>query len=412
MKRYSFVIIAIACGAVGFTSYRLGRERAIAAAPSAGFTASTATAPQGPETATESIPARPAAELASLKQRLKHSYATCPSAAHDWILRGQTAAVLGTMTAGEMESMLGELLAPLGGPMSTLAEWKAALANDLLREWGRKDPIAACSAMADKYHCKEGRISAFRDWLLRDPAAVARWMNSGDAVPGDLRKDWLAERVKIDPLGAIEQLAGVAPQQRESSLLEWSTACALLPAERKLLLEAVRDDPALLRKCAGRMAGPLADRSVEEAYEFVDGLELDVETTASLDDGIFSIWAMREPQVAFAVWAEQKETRVPDSFLRALDAWSLNSPGTEEAIQWVDTLEAGPAKEKIQVHFIEDLTGSERFEQAVRMGMSMANREEGKRQVLRVVTTWKEKFPGDARERLAVIFREMGVDVR
>ena len=39
-------------------------------------------------------------------------------------------------------------------------------------------------------------------------------------------------------------------------------------------------------------------------------------------------------------------------------------------------------------------------------------REEGKRQVLRVVATWKEKFPRHARERLAVIFREMGVEVR
>ena len=236
-------------------------------------------------------------------------------------------------------------------------------------------------------------------------------MNSGGAVPADLRKTWLSGRVRTDPAGAIQQLAGLAPEAREASLLEWSTSCALLPAEREALLAAVRADPAMLRKCAGRIAAALADRSVEEAYEFVDGLELDEEMAASLDDGIFAKWATRDPQVAFAAWAEQKESRVPDSFLHAMDAWSLNSPGTEQAIRWVETLEAGPAKEKIQLHFIEDLTGSERFDQAVRMGLGMENREEGLRQAMRAAAAWKEKFPEHARERLAVISREVGVEL-
>ena len=69
-------------------------------------------------------------------------------------------------------------------------------------------------------------------------------------------------------------------------------------------------------------------------------------------------------------------------------------------------------KEEIQVHFIAELTRGERFEQAVRMGLSMENREEGKRQVLRAVATWKEKFPDHAKERLTAIFKEKGVEVR
>jgi hypothetical protein len=90
----------------------------------------------------------------------------------------------------------------------------------------------------------------------------------------------------------------------------------------------------------------------------------------------------------------------------------MNSPGTEEAIRWVDTVEAGPAKEKIQLHFIEDLTRSERFEQAVLMGVSMSDREEGKRQVRRVITIWMEKFPQDARERLKVMSHGLDADAK
>ncbi|MEK7954180.1 hypothetical protein [Luteolibacter soli] len=411
MKRYAFfIVLGVACFAVGFSSYRFGRDRAIASA----FPEDAAEKPvQAVGTAVEAVSSRPAAELISLKEKLKHSYTTCPSAQHDWILRGQTAAVLATMTTAELKSLLEELLSCCPqAHYRHVTEPNLVLITDLLREWGRKDPVAACRAMADAASTADGRMAAFQDWLLRDPSAVTRWMASSDEVPSDLRRAWLSERVKTDPRDAIHQLAGLPPESRASSLIEWSSSCALLPAERKVLLEAVQDDPALLLKCAGRIAGALVDQSVQEAYGFVDSLDLDEEMATSLDDGIFAKWSVRDPQVAFAEWAKQKETRVPDSFLNALDTWSLNSPGAEQAIEWLDTVEAGPAKEKIQVHFIEELTDGERFEQAVRMGMSMDNREEGKRQVLRTVTTWKEKFPDHARERLAAMTREDGVEVK
>lgn len=400
MKRRAFLILGGACLVVGLSSYRIGRERAAASAGAAIHLAMQAT-----DAAAEALASRPPAEMASLQRRLKQDYANGPSAEHDWILRGQSAALLGTMTAAELESLLTEVLARRDGRVDP---WRLVLATDVLREWGRKDPVAACTAKADHFLTRAGRMAAFRDWLLRDPAAVADWMRSGTAVPSDLRREWLSERMKDDPHDAIR---GLAPEFREASLLECSTSCALSPVQRRALLDAVGDDPELLRKCAARMAEALADRSVEEAYEFVDSLGLDEESAAALDDGIFAKWAAREPQVAFAAWAEQKETRVPDTFLRALDAWSLNSPGTEEAIRWVDTIEAGPAKEKIQLHIIEDLTGSERFEQAVRLGLSMDNREEGKRQAMRVAAAWAEKFPGHAKGRLEAIFREAGMEL-
>ena len=402
MKHHAFLIVGAACLVVGFSSYRLGRDRAISISEAAIHPALRAT-----HATMAAVASRPPAELASLKKRLKHRYASCPSAEHDWILRGQTAALLDTMTAAELESLLAEILAFRDG---RVAPWRLVLATDVLREWGKKDPVGACAAKAAPFLTDAGRMVAFRDWLLRDPAAVTRWMNSGDVVPTDLREAWLSERAKVDPLDAIQKLAGLAPKAREASLLEWSTSSALLPTERRLLLDAVGDDPELLRKCAERMAAALADRSVEEAYEFVDSLELDEESATALDDGIFAKWAVREPQVAFAAWAEQKETRVPDTFLRSLDSWSLNSPGTEEAIRWVDTIEAGPAKETIQLHFIKDLTSSGRFEQAVRMGLSMDNREEGKRQAMRVVARLKERSPEQARA-LASILREAGMEM-
>lgn len=410
MKRQVLLIIVVACGAVGFSSYRIGRDRALAV--SAGGARPASQAAWTADTPAEPMTSRPPGELVSLKEKLKQSYAACPSAEHDWILRGQTAAVLATMTTEELKELLGELLVRnKDGIMLRVDKPHLILAADLLREWGRKNPVEACMAMADVPIAAAGRMTAFQDWLLRDPSAVGRWMNSGEKVPEDLRKAWLSERVRTDPGDAIQQLAGLPPEARQASLLEWSTSCALLPAEREALLAAVRGDPSLLRKCAGRIAAALADRSVEEAYEFVDGLELDEEMAASIDDGIFAKWATREPQVAFAAWAEQKESRVPDSLLHAMDAWSLNSPGTEQAIRWVETLDGGPAKERIQLHLIEDLTASERFDQAVRMGLEMENREEGLRQAMRAAAAWKEKFPEDARKRLAVISSEVGVEL-
>jgi hypothetical protein len=77
----------------------------------------------------------------------------------------------------------------------------------------------------------------------------------------------------------------------------------------------------------------------------------------------------------------------------------------------VETLDGGPAKERIQLHLIEDLTASERFDQAVRMGLGMENREEGLRQAMRAAAAWKEKFPDDARKRLAVISGDTGMEL-
>jgi hypothetical protein len=265
------------------------------------------------------------------------------------------------------------------------------LVTDLLRAWGRKDPRAACSAWVKSSASAAGRQVAFRDWLLRDPESVAQWMKSGDDVPEDLRKVWLSERLKTDPQDALRQLAELTPEAREAALLEWSTSLALRPAERESLLLATADHPALQRKCAVIIAGALADRSVGEAMAFVDGLGLDEEATTSLHDGVFVKWAARDPQAAFADWASRQENRVSSAHLRALDNWSLNSPGTEEAIRWLATIHPGPAKEMMQLHFINNLTGSERFEQAVRMGLSLDDRDEGKRQAMRAAAAWQEK---------------------
>lgn len=406
------MVLSALCLVVGLSSYRIGRDRSLAVSASTGVTANKSTQPA--EAPSEPVESRPPAELLSLKEKLKHSYAACPSAERDWILRGQTAAVLATMTTAEVKGWFDELMARLrAGRNVKMGEPDMILASDLLREWGRRDPVAACMMIAQMPPYTDGRMAAFQDWLLRDPRAVERWINSsGDAVHVDLRKAWLSERLKTDPYDAIQQLTKLTPTERENSLLEWSTSFALLPAERMALLETVREEPALMRHCAGRVAAALADRSVEEAYAFVDSLGLPEEMATSIDDGIFAKWGMRDPQVAFAEWAKQQQTRLPENFLRVLDNWSLNSPGTEQAVKWLDTVGAGPVKEQIQVHFIEDLTRSERFEQAVRMGMSMDNREEGKRQAVRVIAAWKEKFPEDARERLAAMAREDGAELK
>ncbi|HEY1121215.1 MAG TPA: hypothetical protein VGE67_06425 [Haloferula sp.] len=411
MKRYAFLAILVAaCAVIGFTSYRIGRDRGMAEV--ATNTGQAKAAMQRADAPAEPASSRPPAEFLSLKQKLKRSYVASPSAARDWILRGQTAAVLATMTTAEVKECFDELMARLrAGRVLKSGEPDMILASDLLREWGRRDPVAACKVIPEMPRYTDGRMAAFQDWLVREPRAVARWMKSGDVVPEDLRKAWLSERVKVDPYEAIQQLSTLTPEARESSLLDWSTSFALLPDERKALLDVVREEPALMRYCAGRMAAALADRSIEEAYAFVDSLNLPEEMAASIDDGIFVKWGMRDPQVAFAEWAKQQPTRLPKNFLSVLDNWSLNSPGAEQAIEWLDTISAGPVKEEIQTHFIGYLTSGDRFEQALRMSLAMENREEGKRQALRVLATLKQKFP-DAKAELSKILKETGVDLR
>lgn len=410
MKSAIFLILGTACLAVGLLGYRIGRDQPIPATtpiamPIAGSR-------QAGRDMTDGIRNRSPAELASLNERLKRDYAASPAAEHDWILRGRTAAVLATMRTVELESLLREILSPSGDPPRRRPGGWQPLTTDLLREWGKRDPVAACTTLADLPASRSGRIEVFRDWLLRDPAAAAAWVNSGEEIPPDLRMTYLSERVKSDPHDALRKLATLEPQTREDSAIEWSISAALIPAQREALLAALGDDPALYRKCAERITVALAERAVDEAREFVDGLELDEDATTSLHDRIFERWAVRDPQIAFAAWRESGESRVSNPLLHALDLWSLNSPGKEEALRWISTLRQGPAKERIQHHMIQNLTRHERFEQAVRLGLAMEDREEGKRQASRVAETWREKFPHHAAQRLPDILRDHGVELR
>jgi hypothetical protein len=408
MKRTPLLLLAAGCLIAALAGYRLGRDRA--GQPPVGKADPRQT--RAVEVRFETPSERSPEAFAAGKAGVTRSYDASPSAEHDWILRGHTAALLAGMTPAELARLLDEVL--VRGDDGALQRTSAArrvLVTDLLRAWGRKDPRAACTAMVHSAIAAAGRQAAFRDWLLRDPAAVAQWMNSGDDVPEDLRKAWLSERLKADPQDALRQLAALTPAAREAALLEWSASLALRPAEREALLLAAADDPALQRKCAGLIAGALADRSVAEARAFVDGLELDEEDSTALHDGVFMRWAAREPRAAFADWAARGEDRVSAAHLRALDNWGLNSPGTEEAIRWLATVHPSPAKEQMQLQFIEDLARRDRFEQAVRMALSMDDREEGLRQAMRAAAAWKEKFPKGAHDRLQAISREAGVEL-
>lgn len=406
MKRTLILMLTAGCLLSALAGYRLGRDQA-------GQPPTVKSDPRLTRVVAVEVAAERRSEaIAALKAGVLRSYHASPSAEHDWILRGHTAALLAGMTPAELARLLDEILVGKeDDSRQRTAVAQRVMITDLLRAWGLKDPRAACTARVESAISAAGRQVAFREWLLRDPEAVAQWMKSGEDLPEDLRKVWLSERLKVDPQDAFRQLADLAPEAREAALLEWSTLLALRPAEREGLLAVTAEDPALQQKCAGLIAGALADRSVGEARVFVDGLEFDEPATTTLHDGIFVRWAAREPQAAFADWAARRDDRVSNAHLRALDNWSLNSPGTEEAILWLATIHAGPAKEKLQLHFINDLTGGERFEQAVRMGFSMDDREEGLRQAMRAAAAWKEKFPKNAHERLQVISREAGINL-
>ncbi|HEY1120761.1 MAG TPA: hypothetical protein VGE67_04140, partial [Haloferula sp.] len=112
MKRTAFIfILGAVCLVVGSSTFWIGRDRALKASASHAGTADRGASPTSPPV--EPVESRPPSELALLKEKLGLSYTTCPSAQYDWTLRGQTAAVLSTMTKAELRSLLDELVARL-----------------------------------------------------------------------------------------------------------------------------------------------------------------------------------------------------------------------------------------------------------------------------------------------------------
>ena len=164
---------------------------------------------------------------------------------------------------------------------------------------------------------------------------------------------------------------------------------------------ATRGDAALSEKCYQSVVKELAAKSPSEAAAFVEATDLPEEQKDQLSHQVLGQWAENDPHQAFAAWAALKEDVAPQPLLLAMDSWSVNSPGAEEAVEWVKQLDAGPAREQFKAHLIESMSQGERYAQAADLGNTLADPQERIRHLKTVKREWEERFPKQTGEWFA-----------
>ncbi|RYD21376.1 MAG: hypothetical protein EOP88_11640 [Verrucomicrobiaceae bacterium] len=350
---------------------------------------------------TAGVTARTPQQLEAVKKNLIDLFLASPSAEHDWTLRAQAGAILATMSSGDLEAFINELATENKDAVFTRRPDSInALITEAARHWGLKDPENAC--LSAKGHSSE----IFHDWLKRDPEAARAWINRGQFPPD---KENLAAMFKqalingqaaTDLSAARESLALLDAEAQKKTLLAWSSRLAHDPARRDefLALVASRGDAELTQKCHERLVREMAMKSPREAYDFIEGTTLPDEQKHALSQQMLGIWASKDPHKAFAAWAELKETEAPAPLKRAMDSWSLNSPGAEEAIVWVNKLDAGPAREQFKQHMLQNMSSMGRFAQAAELAGGLEDPTERIRNMKLVKRRWDEERPQGANE--------------
>jgi len=340
-------------------------------------------------------------QLAKLKAELQRKFSESPSAMHDWVLRGETAAILASLTAEELGTFVTELFDPLG---SDGVSWHTALCREILRVWSDKDPVGASLAAAPW----SLRGEAFQHWLRRDPDAATAWINSSGFPPErekralELQSEFLGHLASTDLPAAHASLAGLAPKARERALLDWSQKLAHDPGKRAELIALLSSgtDPALADMCFRAMVSELATKSPSEASDFVENLDFSEDRKHALSEVVLGQWAKQAPQEAFGAWAELGEQEAPAPLLRAMDVWSMNSPGAEQALDWVMNLQPGNAWEQFKEHLLTRMARAGRLEQAAILGMSLADPVERLRHLKRINQRLQESSPKRAEDWL------------
>lgn len=339
-------------------------------------------------------------QLAAFKKDLLERFSTAACPDGDWELRRQAAALLATLSTEELQGFARELIS--ASPQAT--RWfrgNQALLQEVFKQWGLKDPAGACLESTSGL-----RGVVFDDWLRRDPAAAQAWLTAGNFPPdkekegAQLRKNFLNNQAAEDFSKARESLAMLDPETQKETLLNWSQQLALTPEKRDDLLALVvsRGDPDLTLQCYERLVREMAVKSPWEASKFLENTSLPDEQKHALSEQMLGEWASQDPQQAFAAWAALKEDQAPAQLLTALRDWSINSPGAEQAIEWVNKLDASPARGQFQTQLIQYMSRVERYDQAAELGSSMADPTERIRQMKIVKRMWEEKFPRSANE--------------
>ena len=386
MKTRRWIAVAPACLAAALCGYLLGHSQPVVGngsakaisenginqrtGPTAGVTRTFTPAPQKE---------RSPEELVALKKHLMNLCCNSPCATHDWALRAQVAKTLATMTLAELEGFATELV-PTGSGSRSTKDWRQTLLILVGDAWGVKDP-AGCIQKANGW----GFTShVFADWLARDPKAANEWLQRTD-LPPDMEKvqsqfklSQIHQQALTDFTGACRLFESFDAASQQSTLQSWAAMFANDLSKRQELLALIdsQPDPNAAESSYRSLIAKMAEKSPHEAALFIETMNLPEDVKDRLSNEMIAKWAVNEPDQAFNSWLNLGGTEVPKPFFRGLDQWSLNSPGAEEAIQWVNGIASGPAKEQFKSHMIDSYCAGDRYTQAAELSLGLADPKE------------------------------------
>jgi len=347
------------------------------------------------EPADPKVKERTAKQLAAVRDDLVLRFKNSPAPKRDWALREQAVAILATMSPAELEEFGKSLMSVDSTRKWDWQDWSKPLLGEIVRQWGLKDPAGACLGLSI------GSGQAFKDWLRRDPEAARKWLAGNPFPPGreksaaQFQQILLNGQAEEDFAAAQASLSTLDTEARKETLLSWSRLLAHDPSKctELLALLASLGDAEFAERCQQAMIGEMATKSPHDSARFIETMDLPDDQKDKLSHRMLGEWAKQDPRQAFAAWAELKEDAAPAPLLEALDDWSLNSPGAEQAIEWVNKLDPGLAREQLKARLIGHMSNFERYSQAADLSASLEDRAERIRQLKGIKRVWEDRLP-------------------
>lgn len=301
---------------------------------------------------------RSEAELIALKKDLRSRFAISPFAFGDLPLREQTAAILATMSADELEAFAHDFdKEPVDAMFPTPDQ---ALLREIMRQWAIKDPGAA-SLNAAK-HPERPASHVFEDWLKRDLAAAEAWLKGDNFADGDksaldgLRKSFLKQKGSADFDSARQYWSSLDQERRDEVLIEWGETFANDLQRRSELLGLLQEsgDDQLRLDVYKKLAGTMAVKSPKDAVEFVENSDLPEASKDALYDKVLGHWSEKDPKAALDWWKSLGQNEAPPKGLNA-GIFKMVILNPDEATKWVRDLPPGPARDGFEDSLMENL---------------------------------------------------------
>lgn len=342
-------------------------------------------------------------QVTDLRKDLLQRFKDNPATAEDWTFRASIQAILAGLTEeGLQELMKEDLMVYLPGKGRAWDPAKLQLLDLVIAQWVSINPEGACRSLLGKD--SYAMALAIGGWQKRDPDAARAWLNQAEfsesaaGFKSYIMRVALVNQVTTDFSGAKKVLASLDDEAQQMVLHSWSVPLARDPARRQELLAllASRGDEELTAKCYDSIVKEMARQSPAEAAAFVEASDLREDRKDELSHALLGEWALKRPQEAFTAWAELKEDSAPEQLLKAIDSWSMNSPGTENAIEWTKGLDAGPAREQFKMRLLDRFRMRSRFAQSADLSTSLEDPAERMRRLKILKPLWEEAQPDQA----------------